>query len=78
MSTHVAAAVLAFDPNILPGRSLFYLAVAGLSLILALRLMRRALAPIGALVQAATAALLVAVAIGAALVLVTAAVVSAG
>jgi hypothetical protein len=50
-----------------------YLVVAALSLLLALRLMKRALAPVGALVQAFAAATLVAVSIGAALVLLAAA-----
>ena len=64
MSTHVT--------------TILYLIAAGLSLILALRLMRQALAPIGALVQAVGAATLAVVAISTALVLVVAAALSAG
>jgi hypothetical protein len=55
---------------------LLYLLIAAICLILALRAMRRALAPIGQLVQAVAAAALVALALGAALVLLTAAVLS--
>jgi hypothetical protein len=50
-----------------------YLVLAALSLLVALRLMKRALAPIGALVQAVAAAAVVVVTIGLALVLVVAA-----
>jgi hypothetical protein len=50
-----------------------YLVLAALSLLLALRLMKRALAPVGALVQAVAAAAVVAFAITLALVLVAAA-----
>jgi hypothetical protein len=50
-----------------------YLVLAALSLLLALRFMKRALAPIGALVQAVAAAAMVAVSVGAALVLLAAA-----
>jgi hypothetical protein len=49
---------------------LLYLVLAALFLLVALRFMKRALAPVGALVQAVAAAALVAVSIGAALVLV--------
>lgn len=70
--------LLAFGQHALPGRSLLYLTVAGLSLLLALHLMRQALAPIGALVHAVAAAALVALAISTAIVLVIAAVISAG
>jgi hypothetical protein len=64
-------------PTTQPGsHALLYLFIAGLCLVLALRAMRAALAPIGQLVQAVVAAALVALAIGAALVLLTAAAVS--
>jgi len=51
-----------------------YLLVAALCLIFALMAMRKALAPIGQLVQAVAAAALVALAIGASLVFLTAAI----
>lgn len=47
-----------------------YLIFAAVSLVVALRFAKRALAPVGALMQAAAAAAVVAVAIGVALVLV--------
>jgi len=50
-----------------------YLTLAAVALLIALRLMKRALAPIGALVQAVAAAAVVAFTIGLALVLVVAA-----
>ncbi len=53
-----------------------YLVLAALALLFALRLMRRAMAPVGALVQAAVAAVAVAFAIGLAFVFVVAAAVS--
>src|SRR5215213_3822339 len=52
---------------------LVFLVLAAFFLLIALRFMRRALAPVGALVQAVAAAALVAVSIGAALVLLAAA-----
>ncbi len=60
----------------LQGHSLVYLLCAAFCLVFALRLLRRMLAPVGPLLQAAAAAVLVAVAIGAALVLLAAAAVS--
>jgi hypothetical protein len=52
---------------------LVFLVLAAFFLLIALRFMKRALAPVGALVQAFAAATLVAVSIGAALVLLAAA-----
>jgi hypothetical protein len=60
-------------PASLGAHALLYLLVAALCLIFALRFMRTALAPIGPLLQAVAAAALVALAIGAALVFLTAA-----
>jgi hypothetical protein len=57
----------------LPGSAALYLVSAALCLVVALLFVRRALAPIGALVEAVVAAAMVALAIGAALVLLTAA-----
>jgi hypothetical protein len=54
-------------------QSLLYLVLAALFLVIALRFMRRALAPIGTFVQAVAAAAVVAFAIGMALVLLAAA-----
>jgi hypothetical protein len=59
-----------------PGGSVPYLVLAVALLIIALHFVRRALAPIGDLVQAIAAAAVVAFAIGIALVLVTAALLS--
>jgi hypothetical protein len=55
---------------------LLYLALAAVLLVIALRFVRRALAPIGALVQAVAAAAVVAFATGLALILVVAAALS--
>jgi hypothetical protein len=52
----------------LSNHSLLYLLIAGLFLLTALRFMKRAVAPLGALVQTVAAAAFVAAAIGAALV----------
>ncbi|GIF40235.1 hypothetical protein [Actinoplanes xinjiangensis] len=54
---------------------LLYLIMAGACLLLALQLLRRAVAPIGALVQAAAALAAMGLAVGAALVLIAAALV---
>jgi len=56
---------------------LLYLIVAALCLVAALRFLRRALAPIGVLVQVTAAAAMVGLAVGAALVFLTAAALSA-
>ncbi|MFC4064823.1 hypothetical protein [Actinoplanes subglobosus] len=55
--------------------SLLYLVIAGACLLLALHLIKRAVAPIGALVQAAAALAAGGLAVGAALVLIAAALV---
>jgi len=55
-----------------------YVLVAGLCLLLALRFLKNALAPIGPLVQAVAAAALAALAVGAALVFLTVAVLGGG
>jgi hypothetical protein len=60
-------------PHQLGNHAVLYMLVAGLCLVLALRFVRAALAPIGPLVHAVAAAALVALAIGAALVFLTAA-----
>ena len=78
MQNHLSTTTAGFDaawadrPAILDGKLLVLIAAA-FFLLIALRFMKRALAPIGALVQAVAAAALVAVSIGAALVLLAAA-----
>ena len=72
MPTSITAGRVQFDPIVLSGRGILYLAIAGLSLVIPLRLMRHALAPIGALVQAVVAAAAVALAVTTALVLLVA------
>jgi hypothetical protein len=62
--------------QLVAARPLLYLVVAGVCLVLALRLMKRALAPIGLLVRPVAAAVLAALAIGTALAFLTAAAVS--
>ena len=51
-------------------RPIVYLALAAISLVIALRFLRRAVAPIGALLQAATAAIVAVLTIGLALALI--------
>jgi hypothetical protein len=58
------------------GHGLAYLVIAGVCLVVALRFMKRSLAPIGMIVHAVAAAAVVALAIGAALVFLTAAALS--
>jgi hypothetical protein len=64
-------------PALQHDHGLIYLVVAGLCLIVALRFLRRALAPVGLLVQVAAAVAIVGLAVGAALALLTAAAFSA-
>jgi hypothetical protein len=61
---------VAFEP---PAGTLLYLIIAGACLFLALHLIKRAIAPIGVLVQAAAALAAGGLAVGAALVLIAAA-----
>jgi hypothetical protein len=79
-SPQSSVSTIAWDPGLpadqLGTHALLYLLIAALCLVLALRAMRRALAPIGQLVQAVAAAALGALAVGAALVLLTAAAIS--
>jgi hypothetical protein len=63
-------------PEHLDDHAVLSLMIAGVCLLLALRYMKKALQPVGALVQAAAAAALVAFSIGAAFVLLTAAALS--
>lgn len=58
----------------LQGQALVYLLIAGICLMIALRNLRRVLAPLGAVLEVVAAATLVALAIGAALVMLTAAI----
>ncbi|GAA2538706.1 hypothetical protein GCM10010435_02450 [Winogradskya consettensis] len=57
-------------------QDLLYLALAAALLLIALRFIRRAVAPVGAVIEAAAAAAVVALAAGMALVLVVAAAIS--
>lgn len=66
-SIETIKALWAGQPDLLRDRGLLYLVIAGVCLIVALRLVKRALAQIGAMVQAVAAAAMVAFAIGAAL-----------
>jgi hypothetical protein len=64
------------DLDGLPGNTVLYLLIAGVCLVVALRYLRRALIPLGPLLQAIAATAVVALAIGVALVLLAAAVLS--
>jgi hypothetical protein len=76
---HSLPAGASWMDQVLPRQgSLLYLTLAALLLVLALRFMRRALAPIGAVMQAVAAAAVVAFAVGLALVLVALAAFSGG
>ena len=74
-STHAFDVSLPSSPA-LPDLGPLYLVLAAFLLLIALRFMKRALAPIGALVQAVAAAALVVFTIGAALVFLVAAAIS--
>jgi hypothetical protein len=66
------------EPEFLRDHAAVYLFIAAICLIIALRYLRRALIPIGPLVRVVAAVAVVALAIGAALVLLTAAALSGG
>jgi hypothetical protein len=69
-------AVIIMNPLGLEGSAAVYLFIAMLCLVIALRFIKRALVPIGPLLQAIAATAVVTLAVGAALVLLTAALMS--
>jgi len=66
------------NPHGLEGPAALYLIIAMLCLVVALRALRQALVPLGPLLQAIAAAAAITLAIGAALVLLTAALLNGG
>ena len=71
LSVPAVASLVSPASNQLGVQPLLYVVIAAICLVLALRAMRSVLIPIGQLLQAVAAAALVALAIGAALVLLT-------
>jgi hypothetical protein len=69
-------AVTMLNPHGLEAPATLYLIIAIVCLVVALRFLRRALAPIGPLLQAIAATAIIALSVGAALVLLTAALLS--
>ncbi|HET6534404.1 MAG TPA: hypothetical protein VFH03_27800 [Actinoplanes sp.] len=80
MRPHIPIAPANLDVFVVPrtDQPLLYLVLAGLFLLIALRFMKPAFAPVGVLARAVAAAAVVAVSIGLALILVTGAAFSAG